>query len=150
MTAIADYALLGDWCCTGVSERRGRLVVPSAVRQPSAFTRLLDAPAGHWSIRPASGFSVTRGYVVGTLVVQTEFTTASGAVRRTGSLAFGPGERGHQIGDASPRVLVRHVEALHGEVKAALDLVTRLEYGWSPHCSPPRRWESSSETRPGG
>jgi GH15 family glucan-1,4-alpha-glucosidase len=30
---------------------------------PAVFARLLDDEAGHWSIRPASPFSVTRRYV---------------------------------------------------------------------------------------
>lgn len=131
VTAIADYALLGDCQGAALVSRDGSVDwwCPARFDAPSVFTRLLDVQAGHWSIRPGGEFTVTRRYVEGSMVVQTDFTTADGTLRLTDALALGPGERGHQIGDASPHVLVRRVEALHGEVEVELELVARLEYG---------------------
>ncbi len=131
MTAIADYALLGDCQGAALVSRDGSVDwwCPARFDAPSVFTRLLDVQAGHWSIRPGGQFDTTRRYVEGSMVVQTDFNTAGGALRLTDALALGPGERGHQIGEASPHVLVRRVEALHGEVEVELELVARLEYG---------------------
>jgi GH15 family glucan-1,4-alpha-glucosidase len=131
MTAIADYALLGDCQGAALVTRDGSVDwwCPARFDAPSVFTRLLDVQAGHWSIRAGGEFTVVRRYVEGSMVVQTDFTTADGTLRLTDALALGPGERGHQIGDASPHVLVRRVEALHGEVEVDVELVARLEYG---------------------
>jgi len=131
MMAIADYALLGDCQGAALVARDGSVDwwCPARFDAPSVFSRLLDAQAGHWSIRPRGEWTVTRRYVEASMVVQTDFTTASGVLRLADALALGPGERGHQIGEASPHVLVRRVEALEGDVEVDLELVARLEYG---------------------
>jgi hypothetical protein len=54
------------------------------------FTGLLDPEAGHWLIRPQADYEVTRRYVEGSMVVQTEFRTCSGLLRLTDGLALGP------------------------------------------------------------
>ena len=131
MTAIADYALLGDCQSAALVSRDGSVDwwCPARFDAPSVFTRLLDPHAGHWSIRPGGDVTVTRRYVEGSMVLQTDFAAAGGRLRLTDALALGPGERGHQIGDASPHVLVRRVEVLQGEVEVDLELVARMEYG---------------------
>ena len=131
LPAIADYALLGDCQGAALVSRDGSVDwwCPARFDAPSVSSRLLDVHAGHWSIRPVGAFTVTRRYVAGSMVVQTDFTTVSGALRLTDPLALGPGERGHQIGNASPHVLLRRVDVLHGEVAVELELVARLEYG---------------------
>ena len=131
MTSIADYALLGDCQGAALVSRAGSVDwwCPARFDAPSVFARLLDPDAGHWWIRPRAEHTVTRRYVEGTMVVETEFTTDSGVLRLTDALALGPGERGHQIGYASPRVLLRQVEAVRGEVEVEVELAARPEYG---------------------
>lgn len=131
MAAIAEYALLGDCHGAALVSRAGSVDwwCPSRFDAPSVFARLLDSHAGHWSIRPSGMSTVSRRYVEGTMVVQTEFSTATGVLRLTDGLALGAGERGHDVGYASPHVLVRRVEALRGQVDVELELVLRPEYG---------------------
>jgi GH15 family glucan-1,4-alpha-glucosidase len=131
MTSIADYALLGDCQGAALVSLHGSVDWWCPVRfdAPSVFSRVLDPNAGHWSIRPASGRTVVRRYVEGTMVVETEFDTGSGVLRLTDALALGPGERGHGIGYGSPHALVRHMEAVRGEVEVDVELAARPEYG---------------------
>jgi GH15 family glucan-1,4-alpha-glucosidase len=131
MTSIADYALLGDCQGAALVSRDGSVDwwCPARFDAPSVFTRLLDRDAGHWSIRPRGEWTVARRYVEGSMVVQTEFTAGNGVLWLTDALALGAGERGHQIGYASPHLLVRRVEAVRGEVEVDLELAARMEYG---------------------
>jgi GH15 family glucan-1,4-alpha-glucosidase len=130
-TPIADYAFLGDCHGAALASRDGSIDwwCPSRFDSPSVFTRLLDPDAGHWSIRPRDRWTSVRRYVEGTMVVQTDFTTPSGVLRLTDALALGAGERDHQIGYASPHVLVRQIEVLRGEVEVDVEVAARLEYG---------------------
>jgi len=93
------------------------------------FTRLLDPDAGHWSIRPAGEFDVEREYIGGTMVVRTLFSTGDGRLVLTDALALGPDERGHQVGERSPHVLLRLVEVVDGEVELVVDFSPRPEFG---------------------
>ncbi len=131
MTSIADYALLGD--CQGAALVAGDGSVdwwcPARFDAPGVFARLLDPGAGHWIIRPRGDWTATRRYVEGSMVLQTDFTTAEGVVRLTDALALGAGERGHRIGTASPHLLVRQVEVLQGKVEIDVELAPRPEYG---------------------
>ena len=128
---ISDYALLSDCHGSALLSRDGSLDWWCAPRfdAPSTFTRLLDADAGHWSIRPVGDFDVERRYVGDTMVVRTEFSTQGGRLALTDALALGPGERGHEIGSRSPHALLRHVEALAGETEVVVDFAPRAEYG---------------------
>src|SRR5256885_17131009 len=82
---IADYALLADCNSAALVARDGSIDWLCLPRYDSAsvFGRILDPDAGHWSIRPAAGFTSKRRYVPGTLAVETAFTTASGVGRPT-------------------------------------------------------------------
>jgi GH15 family glucan-1,4-alpha-glucosidase len=131
MTSISDYALLGDCHSAALVSRNGSIDwwCPARFDAPSVFARLLDPNAGHWWIRPRAEHTVTRCYVEGTMVVQTDFTTDSGVLRLTDALALGAGERGHQIGYDSPHLLVRRVEVVRGEVDVEFEVAARPEYG---------------------
>ncbi len=131
MTSIVDYALLGDCQGAALVALDGSVDwwCPARFDAPSVFARLLDPDAGHWSIRPCQEWTATRRYVEGSMVVQTDFSTPGGVLRLTDALALGAGERGHQIGYASPHLLVRHVEVVRGQVEIDFELAPRLEYG---------------------
>ncbi|WP_051442263.1 glycoside hydrolase family 15 protein [Arthrobacter sp. H14] len=128
---ISDYGLLGDCHGSALVSRDGSVDwwCPARFDAPAVFGRLLDPHAGHWSIRPATGYSVERRYVEGSMVVETDFRCESGVLRVTDGLLLGAGERGHEIGFGSPHVLVRQLEVLEGEVEVEMEIVPRFEYG---------------------
>ena len=130
-TPIGDHALISDCRSTAIVDRSGSVewLCWPRIDAPSVFGRLLDPTAGHWSIAPVGDATVERRYVERTMVLETTFTTAAGSVTLTDALATGPGERGHQLGHHSPRLLVRRVRATAGTVDVALELVPRPEYG---------------------
>lgn len=130
--SIADYALLGDCHGAALVSASGSIDwwCPERFDSPSVFSRLLDDSAGHWSLRPSGEFDVSRRYVEGTLVVETEFSLGGGGrLVVTDSLVLGFGERGHDIGYRSPHVLVRKAQAVDGTVDVEMELVGRFEYG---------------------
>jgi GH15 family glucan-1,4-alpha-glucosidase len=96
---------------------------------PSVFGRLLDDAAGHWSIRPAGAYTGTRRYADRTLVLETTFRTPTGTVTVTDALAMGAGNRGHSLGRGAPRLLIRSVTAVDGEVELEVGYRPRPEYG---------------------
>ena len=130
-TPIGDHALISDCRSTAMVDRSGSVewLCWPRIDAPSVFGRLLDPTAGHWSIAPVGDATVERRYVERTMVLETTFTTAAGSVTLTDALVTGPGERGHQLGHHSPRLLVRRVRATAGTVDVALELVPRPEYG---------------------
>jgi GH15 family glucan-1,4-alpha-glucosidase len=130
-TPIADYALLSDCNSAALVSRDGSVEWLCMPRfdSPSLFGRILDADAGHWTIRPVGAFEATRRYLPGSLVLETTFTTPSGTVRLTDALAFDPGQHGHDLGLNAPHELLRLVEGVTGSVDMRFELAPRPEYG---------------------
>ncbi len=101
---------------------------------PSVLGRLLDAEAGHWVIQPAEEFTAERSYVADSLVLRTVFRTSGGVVAVTDALALAAAARGHDVGVASPHVLLRRVDGIEGTVAMRTELAPRMEYGRTePH-----------------
>ena len=96
---------------------------------PSIFGRLLDEDAGHWSIRPAGGYAVTRRDLDRTLVLATTFRTPAGRMVVTDALATGADNRGHALGKDAPRLLLREITCIEGTVEAEVSYAPRPEYG---------------------
>lgn len=123
MTRIEDYALLGDLHTAALVSRDGSIDWLCLPRFDSGacFAALLhDESAGHWRIAPAgAGPATRRGYRGDTLIVDSEWDTASGSVRVTD---FMP-PRGHTAD------VVRIVEGRSGRVRMRMDLVIRFDYG---------------------
>lgn len=63
------------------------------------------------------------------MVLETTFRTSSGVVTITDALAMGPHNRGHQLGQGAPHLLLRRAACIEGEVTLSLEYVPRLEYG---------------------
>lgn len=79
-----------------------------------------DERHGFWKIAPsAEAFRISRRYVEGTLVLQTDFETSSGVVRITDFMA--PQTRDSDV--------FRLVECLQGEVELQSRLSIRFDYG---------------------
>jgi alpha,alpha-trehalase len=128
---IGEYALLSDCHCAALVSRDGSvdwLCLPR-FDAPSVFCRLLDPAGGHFSIRPAGEFQVSRRYVDQTMVLETTFTTAGGTAVLTDALATGRDERGHRLGAHSPGTLLRSLACTEGEIEAELSYAPRPEYG---------------------
>ena len=130
-TPIGDHALLSDCHSAALVSRAGSVEWLCFPRfdSPSVFGRLLDEKAGHWSIRPAGDFQVSRRYLDQTMVLETTFTTVTGTVTLTDALALGVSARGHDIGRGAPGLLLREVSGVTGQVELEIEYVPRTEYG---------------------
>jgi alpha,alpha-trehalase len=128
---IGEYALLSDCHSAALVSRDGSVDWLCFPRfdGPSVFCRLLDPAGGHFAIRPAGEFQVSRRYVDQTLVLETTFTTAHGTAVLTDALAVGHNERGHQLGTHSPGMLLRSLECTGGEIQVEVSYTPRPEYG---------------------
>jgi GH15 family glucan-1,4-alpha-glucosidase len=120
---IEDYGLIGDMQTAAVVGRNGSvdwLCLPQ-FDSPSCFASLLgDESHGRWLVAPKGAVvSSSRRYRAGTLVLETDFETAEGAVR---VIDFMP-----KRGDGPPR-LMRIVEGLRGRVPMQMDLCIRPDY----------------------
>jgi GH15 family glucan-1,4-alpha-glucosidase len=121
---LEDYGLIGDMQAAALVGRDGSVDWLCLPRFDSAscFSAVLgDERHGRWLLAPAgeAGTS-TRRYRPGTLVLETEFETAEGAVRVTD---FMP-RRGQ-----GPPLVMRIVEGLRGRVPMRMELALRPDYG---------------------
>jgi GH15 family glucan-1,4-alpha-glucosidase len=128
---IGDYGLLADCNSAALVDRDGSIEWLCMPRYDSdaIFARILDPEAGHWSIRPKAKYDVERRYFDGTLIIESTFTTADGAVRLTDAMAFPEGQRGHDLGLDVPHELLRLVKGVSGSVELEMELAPRPEYG---------------------
>ena len=134
LSRIEDYALIGDTHSAALVSRDGSIDWLCLPRfdSPSCFGALLDEhEGGRWRIAPESdGVSVIRSYRPDSLVLETIFESADGAVRLTDCLPFERGSR-----PDSPRgihtqdVIVRVVDGLSGSVPMTMDFTPRFDYG---------------------
>ncbi len=121
---IEDYALIGDLQTSALVSRDGSVDWLCLPRFDSAacFAALLGTEQhGRWLLAPAGEVRATsRRYRPGTLILETDFETADGAVRVVDFMPLRAG--------GEPR-LVRIVEGLRGRVPMRSRLQVRLEYG---------------------
>ena len=120
---IEDYAIIGDTQTAALVGADGSIDWLCLPRFDSGacFAALLGGPGhGRWLIAPEGEVQRTRRrYRDGTLILETEFTTAEGVVRLVDCMP----PRGHD-----PDV-VRLVEGVSGEVRVRFELVIRFDYG---------------------
>jgi GH15 family glucan-1,4-alpha-glucosidase len=120
---IEDYALIGDCETAALVARDGSIDWLCWPRFDSGacFAALLGSPEhGRWRVAPAGpGYRVTRRYKSNTLVLETEFETATGAVTLIDFMPI--------RGKASD--LVRIVKGRRGCVTLHMELVLRFDYG---------------------
>ncbi len=128
---IASYGMLADCNSAALVSRDGSIDWLCFPRfdGDAVFARILDPKAGHWSIRPVGAFEVARRYLPGTLVIETTFTTATGAVRLLDAMAFVEGHRLHDLGLDVPHEVFRLVAGVTGSVEMTMELAPRPEYG---------------------
>ena len=120
---LEDYGLIGDTQAAALVGRNGSVDWLCLPRFDSAscFTALLgDERHGRWLVAPAGEVRTSsRRYRPGTLVLETDFETADGAVR---VIDFMP-----RRGLGPPRVM-RIVEGLRGRVPMRMELSLRPDY----------------------
>jgi GH15 family glucan-1,4-alpha-glucosidase len=120
---LEDYGLIGDMQSAALVGRNGAVDWLCLPRFDSAscFSALLgDERHGRWLVAPAGELrSTTRRYRPGTLVLETDFEAADGAVR---VIDFMP-----RRGEGPPR-LMRIVEGLRGQVPMRMELSVRPDY----------------------
>ena len=123
MTRIEDYGLIGDLQTAALVSREGSIDWACFPRFDSGacFAALLGTPEhGRWLIQPrVDGWVSSRRYRPGSLVLETEWETDSGAAR---VIDFMP-PRGK-----APDI-VRVVEGVRGHVELTSELVIRFDYG---------------------
>src|SRR6478735_7131048 len=126
---IADYGFLSD-CHTGA------LVAPDGSVEwlclprfdsPSVFGALLDRDAGRFRVGPPSTVPISRRYLPGTNVLETDWSTESGWLVVRDALAVGKWREDNiDHHDRAPsdmdarHLLVRHVKCIAGEVEVEI------------------------------
>src|SRR4051794_26506829 len=120
---IEDYALFGDLQAAALVGRDGGvdwLCLPRFDSASCLAALLGDERQGRWVVAPAGEVRATaRRYRPDTLILETDFETADGAVR---VIDFMP-----RRGDGPPR-LMRVVEGLRGNVPMRMSLRLRPDY----------------------
>jgi GH15 family glucan-1,4-alpha-glucosidase len=123
MPKIEDYALLGDLHTAALVSAAGSvdwLCLPRFDSEATFAALLHNDEAGHWALAPvAAGGGATRRYAGHTLVLETDWVTADGAVR---VIDFMPPR-------ARTPHLVRIVAGLRGQVAMRSTLRLRFDYG---------------------
>lgn len=120
---IEDYAMIGDTRTAALVSDKGSIDWFCAPRFDSGacFAALLGDPNnGHWSICPqGADWRATRRYRDETLILETDFVTATGSARL---IDFMPAQ------GKRPRI-VRIVNGVRGTVHMTAELAVRLDYG---------------------
>ncbi|WP_417310680.1 glycoside hydrolase family 15 protein [Devosia sp.] len=120
---IESYAVIGDCETAALVAKDGSIdwLCWPRFDSESTFAAILgDADNGRWQIAPADGSSASaRRYEENTLILETDFETADGAVRIRDFMPL----RGKNSD------VVRIVHGLRGKVKMRMELVIRFGYG---------------------
>ena len=121
---IEDYALIGDCQTAALVSLEGSIdwLCWPRFDSPACFAALLGGPEhGHWRIAPVGTAQVRRRYRPDTLVLETDFETAQGAVTLVDFMPIG----------SVYSDLVRMVIGRRGRVPMNMDGVLRFDYGAS-------------------
>ncbi len=119
---IEHYALIGDCQTAALVGLDGSIDWMCLPRfdSPACFAALLGTHEnGRWLIAPVAAATATRRYRDGTLVLETDFETADGAVRVIDSMPL----------ENDRWDVVRIVEGLSGRVSMRMEMVVRFDYG---------------------
>ena len=119
---IEDYAVIGDCEAAALVGRDGSIdwLCWPHFASPACFAALLGTPEhGRWRLAPKERATPTRRYRGDTLILETDFESAEGAVTLVDFMPIGEGAAG----------LVRIVIGRRGTVRMAMELILRFDYG---------------------
>jgi GH15 family glucan-1,4-alpha-glucosidase len=121
---IEDYALIGDCETAALVDRNGSidwLCWPDFSSEACFASLLGTEDNGYWKVSPCDGewTRTVRRYRDGTLILETTFEHAGGAIRLIDFMPIR--ERFSDI--------VRIVEGIHGKVDIRMELALRFDYG---------------------
>jgi GH15 family glucan-1,4-alpha-glucosidase len=122
---IDDYGFLGDGIAAALVSRAGSIdwACLRRIDAGSVFGRILDwETAGFCRFAPTAQADVSRSYIGHTMILETTYRTADGAVRLLDFLALN--DDGYPQGR-----LVRIAEGLEGEVELGIVVSARYDYG---------------------
>jgi GH15 family glucan-1,4-alpha-glucosidase len=121
-TPIEDYALIGDCRSAALVSRDGSIdwLCWPRFDSEACFAALLgNRDHGRWLVAPRDKARITRQYRSNTLILETHFETAEGAVVLVDFMPF-HGERSE---------IVRLVHGTRGRVRMHTELILRFGYG---------------------
>ena len=122
---IEDYAMIGDGRTAALVSRYGSidwLCLPRFDSDACCAALLGSEDNGFWQIAPCADSAIVRRYRPDTLILETDFATASGAVRLTDCMPTTPGHP----------VVIRHVAGLRGTTRIRTELALRFDFGLLP------------------
>ena len=127
---IAEYAMLGDRQTAPLLAHGSIdwLCVPQ-FDSAAVFSRLLGDPDdSHWSIVPTDGTEQHRGYREGSFILDTTWTTPTGAARCTDFMPTREGDGDDPALDNTVTI-ARSIECTEGEIDIDHELVIRFDFG---------------------
>ncbi len=125
---IEDYAMIGDCRTAALVSRDGSIDWLCLPRFDSdaCFAALLgDSTHGRWQIKPNAKASITRRYIDGSLILETEFKTRAGVVRVTDFMPVSVADHDKTVHSS----VIRIVTGITGHVAMQMELVLRFDYG---------------------
>jgi GH15 family glucan-1,4-alpha-glucosidase len=138
---IADYAFLSDCETTALIAPNGNVEWMCLPRMdsPSVFASILDRDAGSFRLGPADvSVPAGRGYLPGTMVLETSWETRMGWVIVRDALSIGPWHHDDERSESHRRsptdhdadhVLLRLVTCVEGTAEINLDCEPAFDYG---------------------
>jgi GH15 family glucan-1,4-alpha-glucosidase len=127
---IESYGAIGDGrslALVGADGSIDWMCVPE-LDSPSVFAALLDpVQGGSFALAPTSDYEVTRSYLPGTNILQSEYRTRDGAVKVIDAVTVDTSQ------NAPWRELVRQIEGLDGRVEMTWRVRPRFDYGRHSH-----------------
>lgn len=125
--SIGDYGVIGDCRTAALVSRSGSIdwLCWPRFDSPSIFAALLDRQRGGcWAIRPTAPYSVTRRYLPQTNVLETTFTTATGAAVLTDLMPIAD-----DFAMVPDHEIIRQLECIRGEMELESIFQPRMAYG---------------------
>src|SRR5437588_10585117 len=118
VSAIQDYGIIGDCRAAALVSRHGSIdwLCWPRFDKASIFAALLDPErGGYWSISPDSARQIERQYLPQSNVLQTKFSSSSGAATLT-DLMPGIDESSTPLSVVADHKIIREMECTAGEI----------------------------------
>jgi len=130
ISAIQDYAAIGDCRSVGLVSRQGSLdwLCWPRMDSGSIFAAIVDRfRGGHWSITPQGDFRSEQHYIPGSNVLQTLFASSGGRATLTDLMPV-CGEDFKQTAVVPDRHLLRELQCTDGEMIFQMEFWPRPDY----------------------